>query len=85
MKLTDFYDELSRHDWYYQFSDDYGVWQRGERDSARLTVISCESPRHGALMEAFTKHYYSGKPWGTPESPKPDRPTETPAQAPESV
>ena len=23
---------LARHDWYYQYSDDHSVWQRGQRE-----------------------------------------------------
>ena len=33
----DYMDKLRKHDWYYEYSDDHGVWRRGsdERDQLR--------------------------------------------------
>jgi hypothetical protein len=36
MKIEDFKKLLANHDWYYHFSDDHGVWQRGEREVAEI-------------------------------------------------
>jgi hypothetical protein len=40
ISLEDFKKQLAQHDWFYYFSDDHGVWQRGERDSVRLQGIA---------------------------------------------
>ena len=36
MKLQDFKRLLENHDWFYHFSDDHGVWVRGERQVAEI-------------------------------------------------
>ena len=76
MKLSQFWDELNRHDWYYDFSDDFSVWKRGSDRDKELRVMANESPAHQELMDKFSKHYFSGKPWGTDKAPKPERPQE---------
>lgn len=74
MTLNDFYTELERHDWYYHFSDDHGVWCRGVAESNRLQEIAKESPEHTKLMNDFGEHYFSGESFGKPKAPKPERP-----------
>lgn len=39
MKIEDFKKMLDSHDWYYYFSDDHGVWQRGEREVAQIKYV----------------------------------------------
>lgn len=34
--LTQFEKALAAHDWYYDYSDDYSVWQRGIRNQDDL-------------------------------------------------
>lgn len=75
MTVGEYYDQLERHDWYYEWSDDHGVWERGSADASRLKQISEESPEHKALWDGFNKHKFSGESWGTEKQPKPERPT----------
>ena len=37
MTIIEYKKLLSDHDWHYNYSDDHGVWQRGERESAAIT------------------------------------------------
>jgi hypothetical protein len=74
MNLAEFYNELERHDWFYQFSDDHGVWCAGERDCNRLKAIAETSPEHRKLMSDFAAYHYSGESFGKPQAPKPERP-----------
>jgi len=74
MTLQEFYDELDKHDWYYEYSDDHGVWNRGQSEWNRLYIAAKDSLEFQALMKSFHQHYYSGKPWGTDKQPKPNRP-----------
>lgn len=75
MTIEQYYDELSRHDWYCGFSDSWAVEKQGEENYARLLEIANQ---HGAdylaLIGAFRKHYFSGEPWNTPQYDKPARP-----------
>lgn len=40
MTLEQYKELLSRHDWYYYFSDDHGVWQRGEAESSQILNLA---------------------------------------------
>lgn len=71
MTLKEFYQELEKHDWYYDMSDDHGVWERGTANKRRLEGIAEESEEHRKLYEGFSQHYFSGEPWGTEKKPKP--------------
>jgi len=39
LTLKEFYGILSEHDWYYQYSDDYGVWKKGNEEAARIRQL----------------------------------------------
>jgi len=73
--LADFYDQLDRHDWYYSYSDDHRVWQRGEAERKRLDELAATIPGAAELKAAFSKHYFTGEPWGNEKQPKPARPS----------
>ena len=75
MTLQEYYDALEKADWYYDYSDDNSVWRRGMAEIGRLEAVCKEGPKYAALYEAFDKHKFSGKPWGTEQAPKPERPT----------
>lgn len=74
MPLSEFYDQLERHDWYYHFSDDHGVWMAGEADSRRLSELAKHSPDHKKLMDDFCAFHFSGESFGKPQAQKPERP-----------
>ena len=35
--ISEYFRELQRHDWYYEYSDDHSVWKRGSDERTRLT------------------------------------------------
>jgi hypothetical protein len=72
MTLQDYYEELDKHDWYYQYSDDSRVYNKGQQNADRLKRISEESPKHKILWEGFCNHMFSGGPWGTKKRRKPN-------------
>ena len=84
VSLPDFWDMLNAHDWYYAYSDDHSVWQRGERASKKLEAIAQQSKAHRELMTRFTLHMFSGEAWNTQKEPKPDRPEEDNAPDPQA-
>jgi len=73
--LAEFYDQLDRHDWYYAMSDDHRCWQRGEAERKRLDELAATIPGAAELKAAFSKHYFTGEPWGNEKQPKPARPS----------
>jgi 6-phosphogluconate dehydrogenase len=76
MTLQQFWDRCNQFDWYYQMSDDHSVWQRGcAAESEILDLIKDGGPAFADMWNAFKAHYYSGAPWNTKQSPKPERPS----------
>lgn len=72
--LSQFWEMVDKHDWYHEMSDDRGVDARGAANWRKLKAISGQSSEHAEILEAFTKHHYSGKPWNTEQKPKPKKP-----------
>lgn len=50
--LHDFKEACRRHDWYYQYSDDHRVWQKGSKQSANISAMFKELKEHGLGTEA---------------------------------
>lgn len=74
--LLDYYDLLDSHDWYYHFSDDMKVYDKGEREEIQLDDIATQSPEHEKLYKGFQEHMFSGKPFNKELKSKPERPLE---------
>jgi hypothetical protein len=72
--LGEVWDTLNTFDWFYEMSDDHSVWKRGHAAKARLDSLAAMVDGGAELVSAYTKHIYSGKPWGTEKAPKPARP-----------
>lgn len=53
--LRKFWDMLDTHDWHYEMSDDFGVWQRGNAAHAELRSMAALSPQHKKLFTQFEK------------------------------
>jgi hypothetical protein len=53
MTLKEYYNELRRHDWYYEYSDDHGVWRRGCDNHNKLRSMSDESQDHKKMWIQF--------------------------------
>jgi serine/threonine protein phosphatase PrpC len=74
MNRQEFYDLCKRHDWYYAMSDDHSVYVRGKKSRRNLEHISHQDPEFRDLLSAFARYYFTGEPFGTEQSPYPERP-----------
>ena len=73
--LPIYYDMLSRHDWYYDYSDDHSVWQRGRDASENLRRIADTNGKEFKdLRDGFRAHYFSGEAFGKEKQPIPEKP-----------
>ncbi len=72
--LAELYDQLESHDWHYSMSDDQRVYLAGQRNHEQLRADATAIPGGTDLLAAFSRHVFSGDPWGTIEAPKPPRP-----------
>ena len=50
-ELRDYDLRLVRHDWYYHFSDDHGIWSAGDRAEKGLRRTAMASPEHLRVWE----------------------------------
>lgn len=57
MTLNEYSALLARHDWTYQYSDDYLVWSRGADEREKIIRAAKESPAHQALFDAAAARY----------------------------
>lgn len=77
VELEDYFDALYKHDWFFSYSDDRNISERGAKEEARLSAIA---QSHGGdfqkLMRAFRAYHFSGKAWNTNQAPKPLRPVD---------
>ena len=55
MSPADYLDELRRHDWYYNYSDDHSVWTKGRNNAHRLQAIVAEGGILGKIYEDYSK------------------------------
>ena len=73
--LSKYYDMLTYHDWYYDYSDDHSVWQRGRDASENLRRIAeTNGKEFKDLRDGFRAHYFSGDAFGKEKQPIPEKP-----------
>lgn len=73
-QLQNFYDLCSKHDWYYDYSDDHRVWSRGNSEYDKLKTVGALHPKYQEMFVAWSKYVFSGNHFGTEKPPKPSRP-----------
>jgi hypothetical protein len=74
MTKQEFYDLCANHDWYHAMSDDYSVWRRGINNRIKMDKIVAQNPELQDILSAFARYYFTGEPFGTEQSPYPERP-----------
>lgn len=75
MSIEDFYEALERHDWFFGWSDDPRAYRDGTASYAALEkAAQAGGEAFQLLMSEYSKFCFSGKPWNTPEHPKPPAP-----------
>ena len=74
VSLADYWQMLDRHDWFYDYIDDYRLWSRANAEHNRLQDIADQSPEHAALFDAMEAH-------GWQRGPLPPQPVAGPTLA----
>ena len=76
--IQEFYESLERHDWYFGWSDDPSAYRKGTASYAALEKAArAGGESFQALLHEYSKHCFTGKPWGTVNHPKPPAPGST--------
>lgn len=61
MDLSEFDRHLACHDWFFDYSDDYSCWIRGNEQHKKLAAIAKESTIHNMLFDMWqTYHFDNG-------------------------
>lgn len=63
MMLQDLADHMDTHDWYYTYSDDHGVWQRGVESAKQMTAKMNELKELG-FEDLVDELWETHCPWG---------------------
>ena len=71
--IAEFWKFCESHDWYYSFSDDNRVWRRGTEQRKWLETQAAGNADLNAIYTAFHDYHFSGKSFGTAQTPKPLR------------
>lgn len=72
--LAEYWDDLKKHDWYFNMTDDRGVWRRGDSNQRRLRAIaSVQGPEFTDMYQAFVD-YHQRNMKGEATAPLPNRP-----------
>lgn len=53
--IREYFDELSNHDWYYDYSDDHSVWKRGSANRDRLMNTAAKDSHYKKMYSEFSK------------------------------
>jgi len=51
--IEEYFEKLQMHDWFYEYSDDYGVWRKGRESRAELTILSKENDTFATMYHEY--------------------------------
>jgi hypothetical protein len=70
----EFFKQCKAHDWYYQYSDDGRVYDRGREASHRLQSKASTHPSLKEIYKSWSDYMFTGKTFGNEQAPKPIMP-----------
>jgi hypothetical protein len=56
MNIEQFFNEASRHDWFYDYSDDHRVWTAGSDNQKRLYNLAHGNESKEKIMSEFRSY-----------------------------
>jgi len=59
-ELSEFYKRLGWHDWFYEYSDDHSVWNRGKNAERELMTDARKDKRAEVLFESYRSYIFKG-------------------------
>ena len=60
--MNEYIKLLQAHDWYYNYSDDFNVWQKGRKERDQLISFKAELDPHGVVWNQYApdQFHYKG-------------------------
>lgn len=56
MSIEEFFMKLRRHDWFYEYSDDHSVWQRGQAARHELRQLAKENDTFALMYDDYINY-----------------------------
>ena len=56
MTNEEYFDKLQRHDWFYEYSDDHSVWQRGGKSLAELRNLAKDNDVFAMMFSDYSSY-----------------------------
>jgi hypothetical protein len=57
LSIEEYFAELKKHDWFYEFSEDHTKWTKGKDNETRLKNLGCYELVYKEMYEDFVKFY----------------------------
>lgn len=71
MTRIEFFKAAAGHDWYYEMSDDHRYYVAGREHMRQLQADAQGDEVKKKILDAWTAHMFSGTPWNTERTPRP--------------
>lgn len=62
MTIEEYWQKLKSHDWYYDYSDDHSVWQRGGRSKVELQAACQENELFARMYTDYSNWMFKSLP-----------------------
>jgi hypothetical protein len=56
MNIEQFFNECSRHDWFYDYSDDHSVWTAGHENKQRIYLLAENDILREMIVREFRQY-----------------------------
>lgn len=73
-ELQAFYDKCKHHDWFYEYSDDGRVYDKGRNARYELQKFCKMHPKYKEIYRQWSYYKFSGDHMNTEKQPLPIRP-----------
>lgn len=60
--LKDYWNQLAQHDWFFSYSDDPGMREKGREEESALLNIAKQGSEHIELYKAYQKYIFGAGP-----------------------
>lgn len=56
LTIEEYFDMLGRHDWFYEYSDDHGVWQNGQATKVKLQSLAKTNDQFAIMFADYNSY-----------------------------
>ena len=60
MEINEYFQLLESHDWFYNYSDDHGVWKKGNEQQKVIVAAAELSDNHKKLYDDYVQFINGG-------------------------